>query len=192
MEAFLVSFSTVALAEVGDRTQLLALLLATRYRKPWPIVAAIFAATVANHLAAGFVGVWFGRLLSPTLLDGIVGISLVMTGLWMLKPDAIEDDAPAGSAGIFMTTLVAFFIGEIGDKTQIATVALAAGYANLSAVVAGSISGMMVADVPVVFAGSAFAARIPARAIHYVASGVFALVGLVFIARAMLHLLAPR
>jgi putative Ca2+/H+ antiporter (TMEM165/GDT1 family) len=192
MEAFLVSFSTVALAEVGDRTQLLALLLATRFRRPWPIIAAIFVATLANHLAAGFVGLWFGRLLNPTLLDGIVGVSLVVTGLWMLKPDTLEDKAPADNAGVFMTTLVAFFLAEMGDKTQIATVALAAGYANLPAVVAGTISGMMAADVPVVFAGSAFASRIPVRAIHYVASGLFGLVGLVFIARAMLHVFAAH
>jgi putative Ca2+/H+ antiporter (TMEM165/GDT1 family) len=189
MEAFFVSFTTVALAEVGDRTQLLALLLATRYRKPWPIVA---VATLANHLAAGLVGAWFGRLLSPILLDGIVGASLVVTGLWMLKPDTLKDEAPVGNAGVFLTTLVAFFLAEMGDKTQIATVALAAGYANLPAVVAGTISGMMAADIPVVFAGSAFASRIPVRTIHYVASGLFGLVGLVFIARAMLHVLAPH
>jgi putative Ca2+/H+ antiporter (TMEM165/GDT1 family) len=136
--------------------------------------------------------VWFGRLLTPSLLDGIVGVSLVVTGLWMLKPDTIKDDAPAGNAGVFMTTLVAFFLAEMGDKTQIATVALAAGYGNLTAVVAGTISGMMIADVPVVFAGSAFASRIPVRAIHFVASGLFALVGVVFITRALLHVLASH
>ena len=192
MEAFLVSFTTVALAEIGDRTQLLALLLATRYRKPWPMIGAIFLATVANHLAAGFIGVWFGKFLSPALVDGIVGTSLVVMALWTVKPEASAEETPVSRAGVFVATFVAFFLAEIGDKTQIATAALAAGYANLPVVVAGTTCGMMAANVPVVFAGALFATRIPVRAVHYVASGLFAVVGVVFVARAIMHALSAR
>lgn len=191
MEAFLVSFTTVALAEIGDRTQLLSLVLAARYRKPWPMVAAILVATLANHLAAGFIGIWFGRFLSPTILDGVVGTSLLVMALWTLKPDRAGEESPTGNAGVFIGTLVSFFVAEIGDKTQIATVALAAGYGNLVFVVAGTTCGMLVANVPVVFAGAAFASRVPVRAIHYVASALFALVGLLFVARAIAQLSSP-
>jgi putative Ca2+/H+ antiporter (TMEM165/GDT1 family) len=188
MEAFFVSFVTVALAELGDRTQLLTLLLATRFRRPWPMVAAIFVATLASHLAAGLIGIWVGRLLSPAFLDGIVGTSLVLMAFWTYAPEKKEDErAPVSGTGVFVVTLVAFFVAEIGDKTQIATVALAAGYRNLPLVVAGTTSGMMVANVPVVFAGSAFASRIPIRTIRYVAGALFALLGLVFLARAIFH-----
>jgi putative Ca2+/H+ antiporter (TMEM165/GDT1 family) len=188
MEAFIVSLSTVALAEMGDRTQLLSLLLATRFRKPWPILAGVLVATLANHAVAGIIGVWVGRQLTPAILDAAVGISLVGMSLWMLKPDKLdEDDVRQKGRGVFLTTLVAFFIAEIGDKTQIATVALAAGYSNLFAVVAGTTCGMLAANVPVVFLGNVFADRLPMRAIHYITTILLLCIGAVFIYRAISH-----
>lgn len=186
MEAFLVSLSTVALAEMGDRTQLLSLLLATRFRKPWPILAGVLVATLANHALAGVVGVWFGRRLTPAILDAVVGISMIGMSLWMLKPDALdENDGKQTQRGVFLTTLIAFFIAEIGDKTQIATVALAAGYSDLYAVVAGTTFGMLVANAPAVFLGHAFADRLPMRAIHYTTTILLLAIGSVFIYRAI-------
>jgi putative Ca2+/H+ antiporter (TMEM165/GDT1 family) len=187
MEAFLVSITTVAAAEMGDRTQLLSLVLAAHYRRPWPILAGVLLATLANHALAGLAGVWFGAFLSPRLLDAIVGASMVAMALWVLKPDALDDSAAASPRGAFVATLIAFFIAEIGDKTQIATVALAAGYANLGAVVAGTTAGMLLANAPVVFLGKAFAGRLPLRAIHYGASALFAVLGAIFIARAVMQ-----
>ena len=151
MESFLVSVSTVALAEVGDRTQLLALMLAAHYRRPWPILAGVLCATLANHLVAGIIGVRLSHYLSASLLDFLVGASMVAMALWTLQPDSLKDEAAARSKGgsAFAATLVAFFIAEIGDKTQIATVALAAAYANLGAVVAGTTTGMLIANAPV-------------------------------------------
>jgi putative Ca2+/H+ antiporter (TMEM165/GDT1 family) len=186
MEAFLVSLSTVALAEMGDRTQLLSLLLATRFRKPWPILAGVFVATLANHALAGVIGVWIGRQWRAAILDAAVGISMVGMSLWVLKPDKLdESDGKQSQKGVFLTTLVAFFVAEIGDKTQIATVALAAGYSNLSAVVAGTTCGMLAANAPVVFLGNAFAGRLPMRAIHYTTTVLLLGIGAVFIYRAI-------
>jgi putative Ca2+/H+ antiporter (TMEM165/GDT1 family) len=187
MEAFLVSATTVAIAEMGDRTQLLSIVLAAHYRKPWPILTGVLLATLANHAAAGFIGVLFGKFLTPSILDGVVGVSMLAMALWTLKPDTLDGDASVSSRGAFLATLIAFFIAEIGDKTQVATVALAAGYANLGAVVAGTTTGMMLANAPAVFLGSAFANRLPMRAIHIGASGLFAVLGTVFIARAWFH-----
>ena len=188
MEAFLVSISTVALAEMGDRTQLLSLFLATRFRRPWPILAGVFVATLANHAVAGVIGVWVGRKLTPAYLDLAVGISMVGMALWMLKPDEVnENDGKRTQKGVFLTTLVAFFIAEIGDKTQIATVALAAGYSNLFAVVAGTTCGMLAANAPVIFLGNAFAGRLPMRAIHYTTTLLLLAIGAVFIYRAIHH-----
>jgi putative Ca2+/H+ antiporter (TMEM165/GDT1 family) len=185
MEAFLVSLSTVALAEMGDRTQLLSLVLATRFRKPWPILAGVLVATLANHAVAGVVGVWIGHLLRPAILDAVVGVSMIGMALWMLRPDDLdEQDGKRTTGGVFLTTLVAFFIAEIGDKTQIATVALAAGYSSLGAVVAGTTCGMMVANAPAVFLGSAFAGRLPMRAIHVATTILMLVIGAVFIYRA--------
>jgi len=184
MEALLVSLSTVFVAEMGDRTQLLSLVLATQYRKPWPIIAGIFVATLANHAAAGFVGVWFGKFLTPAALDAVVGVSLLAMAAWTLVPDKLDEGTATHGRGVFLATVVAFFIAEIGDKTQIATVALAAGYSNLVAVVAGTTLGMMAANIPVVFLGNAFAAKLPMKAIHYAASALFAVLGLYFIAAA--------
>jgi putative Ca2+/H+ antiporter (TMEM165/GDT1 family) len=188
MEAFLISLSTVALAEMGDRTQLLSLLLATRFRKPWPILAGVFVATLVNHAFAGVIGALIGRELRPAILDAAVGISMVGMALWMLKPDKLdENDGKRSQRGVFLTTLVAFFIAEIGDKTQIATVALAAGYSNLFGVVAGTTCGMLLANAPVIFLGNAFAGRLPMRAIQYATSVLLLTIGAVFIYRALHH-----
>lgn len=186
MEAFLVSLATVALAELGDRTQLIALVLATRFRKPWPMIAAIFLSSVANHLLAGVIGLWIGNLLSPRLLDGLVGASLILMAPWGMTSANEEEEKVFTGTRVFVTTFVAFTLAELGDKTQIATMALAAGYRNLVAVVAGSVTAMMVANVPVVFAGAALASRIPVRQIRWIAAGLFVVLGLVFIARAVI------
>src|SRR5271163_2771098 len=176
MEAFLVSITTISVAEIGDRTQLLSLVLAARYRRPWPIIAGIFCATLANHAVAGFVGVWFGSLLKPGVLQIVVGVSMIAMALWTLKPDKLDENTGATSAaGAFLATLTSFFIAEIGDKTQIATLALAAAYPNLVAVVSGTTLGMLVANVPVVILGKAFADRLPIKAIHYGAAALFML-----------------
>ena len=187
MEAFIVSVGAIAIAEMGDRTQLLALLLAARYRKHGPILAGIFVATLANHAAAGFVGTWFGSYLTPVLLDGVVGASLLAMALWTLRPDAYDDSTAIGPRGAFATTLITFFVAEIGDKTQIATIALAAGYANLGAVVAGTTTGMLIANAPVVFLGKAFARHLPVRQLRYAASVLFVILGVYFAARAAVH-----
>jgi putative Ca2+/H+ antiporter (TMEM165/GDT1 family) len=185
MEAFLVSITTISVAEIGDRTQLLSLVLAARYRRPWPIIAGILCATLANHALAGIVGVWFGSLLKPRTLDIVVGISLIAMAIWTLKPDKLDEETTrAGAMGAFLATLTSFFIAEIGDKTQIATLALAAAYPNLLAVVAGTTAGMMIANVPVVFLGKAFANRLPLKAIHYGAAILFMILGIIFLTRA--------
>ena len=172
---------------MGDRTQLLALVLAAKFRKPVPIIAAILLATIANHAIAGYLGVWLGKYLTPRVLDIVVGISMLAMAAWTLIPDKLsEEDARTDGHGAFIATLIAFFIAEIGDKTQIATAALAAGYSNLAAVVAGSTTGMLVANVPVVLMGSKFAARLPMDAIHKAAAVLFAVLGIYFIARGAL------
>lgn len=187
MEAFLVSLSTVAVAEMGDRTQLLALVLAAKFRKPVPIIAAILFATLASHALAGFVGVSLAHYLTPRVLDIVVGISMLGMAAWTLIPDKLDKDAArTDSHGAFVATLVAFFVAEIGDKTQIATAALAAGYSNLFAVVSGTTLGMLVANVPVVILGSRFAAKLPMAAIHMAAAVLFALLGAYFILRGAL------
>ena len=186
MEALLISFGTVGLAEIGDRTQLLSLMLAAHYRKPWPILAGVLVATLANHALAGWIGVWFGALLTPRVVDGTVGAGMLAMALWTLRPDRLEEDTAASGRGAFLATLIAFFIAEIGDKTQVATVALAAGYSNLAAVVAGTTAGMLAANAPVVFMGRTFADRLPMRAIHLGAAALFAVLGAIFVARALM------
>jgi putative Ca2+/H+ antiporter (TMEM165/GDT1 family) len=188
MEAFLVCVGTVALAEMGDRTQLLSLMLVARYGRPWPILAGILAATLANHAFAGLVGISFGAFLRPKLLDGVVGVSMIGMALWALIPDKLDESgAVLPRRGVFVTTLVAFFIAEIGDKTQIATIALAAAYADLTAVVLGSTVGMLAANFPVVMLGNAFAAKLPLRSLHLGASVLFIVLGLMFLARALMR-----
>lgn len=188
LEAFLISLSTVGIAEMGDRTQLLSLLLAARFRKPWPILAGILCATLANHAAAGLVGIWFGRLLTPFWLDLAVGIGMIVMALWALVPDRLENDEAVrnGQASAFLATVVAFFVAEMGDKTQIATLALAAAYPNLIAVVAGSTAGLMLANTPAVLLGRAFADRLPMAALHKGAALLFGAIGLLFLGRALL------
>ena len=179
MEALLVSIGVVALAEIGDKTQLLTLVLAARYRKPWPIVAGIFVATLVNHGIAGAVGAWLTMALGPDVMRWILGISFIAMAAWMLMPDKLDDDAGASRrlGGVFVTTTVLFFLVEIGDKTQIATVALAARFDSLVAVVMGTTVGMILANAPVAFFGEALAKRLPVRAVHVVAALVFAALG---------------
>lgn len=186
MESFLISLSTVAIAEMGDRTQLLSLMLAARFRRPWPILAGILCATLANHAAAAFIGQRLGRVLTPRILDGAVGISMIAMALWTLKPDTLDEESPAGTRrGAFLATLIGFFIAEIGDKTQIATIALAAAYSNLLAVVAGTTTGMLLANAPVVLFGKAFATRLPLKPIRYLASALFLALGAFFLWRTL-------
>lgn len=184
MEAFLISLSSVGLAEMGDRTQLLALILATRFRQPLPILAGMLCAVFANHVVAGLLGIWIGHQLSPRILNGVVGVSMIVMALWMLRPDAAPDsDAKPSRHGAFLTTLAAFLVAEIGDKTQIATMALAAGYSNVYAVVAGSTSGLLLANAPVVFLGKLFADRLPIRALHYGSCLLMLVIGALFLVR---------
>ena len=186
MEAFLISISTVALAEMGDRTQLLVLLLATRFRRPWPIVAGVICATVLSHAAAAAVGAWIGTRLQTGILNVAVGASMIVMGLWMLKPDSLnEQERVTDHRGIFLTTLGTFLLAELGDKTQIATLALAAGYHNLLAVIAGSSLGMLAVNIPVVFLGKLFADRLPLRALQLASSALVIVLGVIFLVRAL-------
>ena len=174
MDALLVSTLTVALAEIGDKTQLLALLLAARYRKPWPIIAGILVATLVNHAVSAWAGAWLATLVSPTVLRWIVVAMFLAVAAWALVPDKLEDkDAPQPKAGVFVATVLAFFLVEIGDKTQVATVVLAARYSPLWQVVSGTTIGMLLANVPVVLLGSRFADRLPLRAARWTAAAVF-------------------
>ncbi len=178
MEAFLISLGVVALGEMGDKTQLLAMLLAVRFRRPVPIILGILAATLLNHTAAGWVGAWVAAALGPQVLRWVIGISFIAMAAWMLVPDKIDDEVPGPKRfGVFGTTLIAFFIAEMGDKTQIATVALAARFQDLVAVVAGTTVGMLLADVPAVFIGDRLAKRIPMRLVHGIAAAIFAALG---------------
>ena len=183
MEAFLVSTGIVALGEMGDKTQLLALLLAAKFRRPVPIVLGILVATLVNHALAGAVGEGVARALGPHVLRWVIGLSFLAMAAWMLVPDKIdEDEANAGSGakfGVFGTTVIAFFLAEMGDKTQIATVGLAAKYASLTAVVAGTTLGMMLANAPAVFIGHRLAEKLPVRPVHIVAALIFAALGVV-------------
>ena len=183
MEAFLVSTGIVALAEMGDKTQLLALVLAARFRKPWPIVFGIFAATVVNHALAGAVGSWVTHVLGPQVLRWILGGSFIAMAVWMMIPDKLdEDDAPKALLfGVFGTTLIAFFLAEMGDKTQIATVMLAAKYNAYLWVVAGTTLGMMLANAPVVWLGERITRKVPIRAVHLVSAAIFLVLGLLAI-----------
>jgi putative Ca2+/H+ antiporter (TMEM165/GDT1 family) len=179
LEAFLVSTGIVALAEIGDKTQLLSFLLAAKFRKPWPIIAGIFAATLANHALAGAVGAWITQLVGPEALRWILGLSFLAMAVWILIPDKLDAaDARLVKLGVFGTTLIAFFIAEMGDKTQIATVALAAQYQAFTAVVIGTTLGMMIANVPAVLLGDRIAHRMPVVTVHRIAAAIFALLGI--------------
>ena len=178
MEAFLISTGIVGLAEIGDKTQLLAFVLAAKFRKPVPIVLAIFIATIVNHAFAAAIGSWLTGMLGPDLLRWVLGVSFLVMAAWTRIPDKFdEDDAKLAKYGVFLTTLLAFFMAEMGDKTQVATVALAARYDSMPAVVLGTTFGMMLANVPAVYLGDRIAGRIPLRLVHGIAALVFAVLG---------------
>ncbi len=178
MEAFLVSTGIVALAEIGDKTQLLAFVLATQFRRPLPIVAGIFVATVVNHFCAAAVGTWLTELLGPGALRWILGLGFIAMAAWIMVPDEIDDDdAPSSRYGVFTATVVAFFLAEMGDKTQIATVALAARFDALLPVVLGTTLGMMLANVPAVYLGKRAATAVNLKLVHGIAAIIFVVLG---------------
>jgi putative Ca2+/H+ antiporter (TMEM165/GDT1 family) len=184
LNALLTSTGVVALAEMGDKTQLLAFLLAARFRKPLPIILGILAATLLNHGLAGAVGAWVTHVLSPQALRWSVGLLFLGMAVWTLIPDRIEDtqSGAAGRFGVFGATFVAFFLAEMGDKTQIATIAMAAQFESAVVVVLGTTLGMLIADVPAVFLGERFSQRIPMRLVHGIAALIFAALGIATLA----------
>jgi len=180
MEALLVSTGVVALAEIGDKTQLLAFILAARFKKPLPIIAGILVATLVNHGLAGALGAWITTALTPEILRWVLGLSFLGMAVWTMIPDRIEEEETrvATRFGVFGATLVTFFLAEMGDKTQVATVAMAAHYATPLLVVIGTTLGMLIADVPAVFVGDKLAAKIPMKLVHSVAAAIFAMLGI--------------
>jgi putative Ca2+/H+ antiporter (TMEM165/GDT1 family) len=180
MEALYISTGVVALAEIGDKTQLLAFILAARFKKPLPIIAGILVATLVNHGLAGALGAWITTLVSPEVMRWVLGLSFLAMAAWTLIPDKIEEEETqiAGHLGVFGATLITFFLAEMGDKTQIATVALAAHYGAPLLVIAGTTLGMLLADVPAVFVGNKFAEKIPMKLVHSIAAAIFAVMGL--------------
>ncbi|MDI3513604.1 MAG: Ca2+/H+ antiporter, family [Rhodocyclaceae bacterium] len=185
MDAFLVSTAIVALAEIGDKTQLLAFILAAKFRRPGPIVLGILVATLANHAFAAAVGTWLTTLMGPQTLRWVLGLSFIAMAVWTLIPDKLdEEDAKLPRYGVFGATLIAFFLAEMGDKTQVATVALAAQYQALAAVVAGTTLGMMIANVPAVLLGDRIAARMPVKLVHGIAAAIFLGLGIATLAGA--------
>jgi len=179
MEALFISTGVVALAEIGDKTQLLAFILAARFKKPLPIVAGILVATLVNHSLAGALGAWITSVVSPEILRWVLGLSFIGMAVWTLIPDKIEDEETraAQRLGVFGATLITFFLAEMGDKTQLATVALAAHYGAPLVVVIGTTLGMLIADVPAVLVGNQFAAKIPLKIVHSIAAAIFAAMG---------------
>jgi putative Ca2+/H+ antiporter (TMEM165/GDT1 family) len=174
MDAFLVATGIVALAEIGDKTQLLALLLAARFRRPLPIILGIFIATLLNHAFAAAVGALVSELLGPSVMRWVLGLSFFGMAIWTMIPDHVDEtEASVGKCGVFVTTLLAFFVAEMGDKTQVATVALAARYTEMAAVVAGTTLGMMIANVPAVLFGERIANKIPLALVHGIAAVIF-------------------
>ena len=180
MESLLVSTGVVALAEIGDKTQLLAFLLAARFKKPLPIVLGILVATIVNHGLAGALGAWITSVVRPDVLRWVLGLSFIGMAVWTLIPDKIEEEETqiARRLGVFGATLVTFFLAEMGDKTQIATVAMAAHYAMPLMVVIGTTLGMLIADVPAVFIGEKLSGRIPMKLVHTIAAAIFAALGI--------------
>ena len=185
MEALLTSTAVVALAEIGDKTQLLAIVLATRFKRPWPVVAGIFFATLANHFLAALVGEQVASILDGQWFRYAVAISFILMAGWTLIPDKLdEDEQPAPARfGAFLTTLVAFFLVEMGDKTQIATIALGARYHAVLPVMVGTTVGMMIANVPAVFFGNALIRRVPLKTVHIIAALMFLAIGLWLLAQ---------
>ena len=180
MESFFVSTGVVALAEIGDKTQLLAFILAARFKRPLPIIAGILAATLINHGLAGALGAWMMAVVSPEIMRWALGLSFIGMAIWTLIPDKIEEEETqvAKHLGVFGATFITFFLAEMGDKTQIATIALAAHYGAPLLVIAGTTLGMLIADVPAVFVGNKFAAKIPMKLVHAIAAGIFAVMGM--------------
>ena len=186
LDSLLVPTAIVALAEIGDKTQLLALILAARFRKPWPIVLGILTATLVNHALAGVVGAWVTTQLGPDVLRWVLGVSFIAMAVWMLVPDKLDGDIEQSPrAGVFVTTVVAFFLAEMGDKTQIATVMLAAQYPELWLVIIGTTLGMLIANVPVVLAGNFAAEKLPLTLIRRLAASAFFILALVAVYKAM-------
>jgi Ca2+/H+ antiporter, TMEM165/GDT1 family len=178
LEAFAFSTLIVTLAEMGDKTQLLSFVLAAKLKKKGAIILGIFFATLANHFAAGSVGVWLAGLASPETLKWVVALSFFAFGAWALIPDKLEENRNLRSAGVFLTTLIAFFLVEMGDKTQFATIALAARYDSLIAVVMGTTLGMMIANIPAVWIGEALSQRINMKVMRWVAASLFVILGI--------------
>ena len=179
MEALLVSTGVVALAEIGDKTQLLAFILASRFKKPMPIILGILVATLVNHSLAGALGGWIAATVHPDILRWVLGLSFIGMAVWTLIPDEIQEGETqvAQKLGVFGATLIIFFLAEMGDKTQIATVALATHYGTPLLVIAGTTLGMLIADVPAVFVGDKLASRIPMKLMHFIAATIFTLLG---------------
>ena len=180
MESLLVSTGVVALAEIGDKTQLLAFILAARFKKPVPIILGILVATLINHGLAGALGAWITSAVTPEILRWVLGISFIGMAIWTMIPDKIEEEETkvAQKLGVFGATLITFFLAEMGDKTQIATVAMAAHYATPLLVVIGTTLGMLIADVPAVFLGDKLANKIPMKLVHSIAAAIFAMLGI--------------
>ena len=179
MEALFISTGVVALAEIGDKTQLLAFILAARFQRPVPIILGILCATLVNHGLAGALGAWITSVISPDVMRWVLGLSFIGMAIWTLIPDEIEEEETqvAHRLGVFGATLITFFLAEMGDKTQLATVALAAHYGTPVMVIIGTTLGMLLADVPAVFIGNKFADKIPMKLVHSIAAGIFALIG---------------
>lgn len=179
LEAFTTSTLLVAIAETGDKTQLLAFALAAKFRRPYPIIAGIFVATLLNHALAAAIGVWLANLIAPPVSNLIVGLSFIGFGLWALKPDTLDSDPRIFASGVFITALVAFFLAEMGDKTQFATIALAARYTDaFLPVLSGTTLGMMIANVPAVWVGGILARRINMQWVRWLAAASFILTGI--------------
>jgi putative Ca2+/H+ antiporter (TMEM165/GDT1 family) len=185
MEALLISTGVVALAEIGDKTQLLAFILAARFKRPLPIILGILCATIVNHGLAGALGAWITSAISPDVMRWVLGLSFIGMAVWTLIPDKIEEEETqvAHRFGVFGATLITFFLAEMGDKTQLATVALAAHYTAPVMVVIGTTLGMLIADVPAVFVGNKFAEKIPMKLVHAIAAGIFAVMGVLTLLR---------
>ena len=177
IEAFLMSTGIVALAEMGDKTQLLALVLAARFRKPIPIILGILVATLLNHGVAGALGSWLMHWVGPQVMRWILGVSFLAMAGWILIPDKLDDTQAVQKGGVFLTTVIAFFLAEMGDKTQLATIALAAHYTTPFIVVVGTTLGMLIADIPAVFVGNQFSKKISMKLVHSIAAGIFAVMG---------------
>jgi Ca2+/H+ antiporter, TMEM165/GDT1 family len=180
MESFIVSASVVALAEVGDKTQLLSLVLAARYRKPIPIILGTLVATLLNHAAAGGIGTSLSDIISPNIVNWAIVVSFALMAVWILIPDKLDNDelqTAKKTMGVFTTTVITFFLAEMGDKTQVVTIALAAHFHDFLGVVIGTTTGMMIANIPVIFLGHKFADKLPTRAVHIIASVIFLVLG---------------